>query len=80
MLFGTAKRISFLPSDSKNLKLHIPINNTNTYTYLGQFLTLSNYQISVYPRKQKVSLKNNEVKENLLVLLGRVIMQLYNLL
>ena len=42
MLFGTAKCIPSLPGDLRNLKLFfndISINFTDTYTYLGQFLT-----------------------------------------
>lgn len=41
MLFWTAKRTSSLSGDSRNLKLfcnNIPINYTNTYTYLGTIL------------------------------------------
>ena len=72
MLFGTAKRISSLPGDSRNFKLFFndnPINFTDTYTYLGTVLDLNLLQNTDFDSKYKIALKKLGVLRKLMELL-----------
>ena len=72
MLFGTAKRISSLPGDSRNLKLFFndnPINFTDTYTYLGTILDSNLVQSTDFDNKYKKASKKLGVLQKLMELL-----------
>ena len=72
MFFGTAKRISSLPGDSRNFKLFFndnPINFTDTYTYLGTVLDSNLLQNTDFASKYKIALKKLGVLRKLMELL-----------
>lgn len=72
MLFGTAKRISSLSGDSRNLKLFFndnPINLTDTYTYLGTILDSNLVQSTDFDSKYKKASKKLGVLRKLMELL-----------